>query len=382
MKFLSLKILILCILLPPVLYILTLRSIESGFEKRYTKQVEDSYVGDTRPLLDGSLKIQDVIRDNIDRFLENNRLRFWGLAVVVTVTTEKGALVYPAAFDLEEQTAESKDPMVVAAENYQLMRKGLFVHVDVELEHNTLLSNFILGCTIAVFLSILYIHYRSALKKSKDDEAKKAEEIYRLSGLESRYRERLGLLEKERENLKTVIDETKRDLAGVKELADKNEDEMLKEMLELEEQLNENIRLQEQQKRQIDELNEELEKIEKEKPKKEKQRQKNLENLKKRFLALYKNLFFHDRAIRGFDVLEEEMKIKAEEVIHQLNGEPAVVPVKRKIFGKKGMETIFEVIFSYKGRLYFRNTKGGKIEILIIGTKNTQTKDLEFLNNL
>jgi len=40
------------------------------------------------------------------------------------------------------------------------------------------------------------------------------------------------------------------------------------------------------------------------------------------------------------------------------------------------------VMFGYKGRLYYRRIRGNKIEILAIGTKNTQAKELEFLSNL
>ncbi len=41
-----------------------------------------------------------------------------------------------------------------------------------------------------------------------------------------------------------------------------------------------------------------------------------------------------------------------------------------------------EVLFAHKGRLYFRKTKDDKVEILVIGTKNSQVKDLEFLDKL
>ena len=102
----------------------------------------------------------------------------------------------------------------------------------------------------------------------------------------------------------------------------------------------------------------------------------------KRFNALYKNISMHRRAINGYNDLVDDMKIKSEEIIHQLNDDPGLVPIKRKVFGKKGRETVLEVIFAYNGRLYYRNKKGNKIEVLAIGTKNTQTKDLEFLNNL
>jgi hypothetical protein len=43
---------------------------------------------------------------------------------------------------------------------------------------------------------------------------------------------------------------------------------------------------------------------------------------------------------------------------------------------------VLEVIFAYKGRLYFRNTKDKRVEVLAIGTKNTQARELEYLAKL
>jgi len=74
--------------------------------------------------------------------------------------------------------------------------------------------------------------------------------------------------------------------------------------------------------------------------------------------------------------------MKAEEVIHQLNEDPALVREKPKVFGGRGQKTVLEVIFGYKGRLCFRNTKDQRIEVLAIGTKNTQARGLEFLAKL
>ena len=116
--------------------------------------------------------------------------------------------------------------------------------------------------------------------------------------------------------------------------------------------------------------------------KENKQKTNNYNRVQKRFKTLYKNISVNKRALDGFFDLTDDMRIKGEEVIHKLNEDPSLVLVKRKVFGKKSRATVQEVIFAYKGRLYFRKTKDGKIEILTIGTKNTQVKDLEFLDNL
>jgi NH3-dependent NAD+ synthetase len=104
--------------------------------------------------------------------------------------------------------------------------------------------------------------------------------------------------------------------------------------------------------------------------------------LRKRMDTLYKYASFSDRALTGLTELPESMQIKAEEVIHQLNAQTDEVPIKRKLFRGKGKETVFEIVFARKGRLYFRRTKARKVDILVIGTKNTQEKDLVYLDRL
>lgn len=80
--------------------------------------------------------------------------------------------------------------------------------------------------------------------------------------------------------------------------------------------------------------------------------------------------------------LSEDQQIKAEETIHQLDRDPGTVIVKRKVFsGKKHKATCFEVLFAYNGRIYFMNHPN-KTQVVIIGTKHTQTRDMEYLHNL
>jgi hypothetical protein len=67
---------------------------------------------------------------------------------------------------------------------------------------------------------------------------------------------------------------------------------------------------------------------------------------------------------------------------YHLNQDPGLVRIKRKVFGHKSHQTALEVIFGCKSRLYFRNTKDKRIEVLAIGTKNTQARELEFLARL
>lgn len=74
--------------------------------------------------------------------------------------------------------------------------------------------------------------------------------------------------------------------------------------------------------------------------------------------------------------------MKAEEVIHYFNEDPGLFRIMRKEFGHKDHQTVLELLFGYKGRLYFRNSKDRGVEVLTIGTKNTQAREFEFLAKL
>ena len=50
MRFLSLKILVLCILIPPVLYIASAYFLERHFQARFTREIEEIYTGFDRPV--------------------------------------------------------------------------------------------------------------------------------------------------------------------------------------------------------------------------------------------------------------------------------------------------------------------------------------------
>ena len=164
--------------------------------------------------------------------------------------------------------------------------------------------------------------------------------------------------------------------------ASKNEDEMIKEIVALEEKVHNKINFLNERQKEIDALKEKIKLFEKEARKESKQKTKVYNSVRKRLKTLYKNISIDKRAIIGFLDLTEDMKIKSEEIIHKLNENPKLVPIKRKVFSKKGRSTVQEVIFAYNGRLYFRATKNSRIEILTIGTKNTQAKDLEYLDSI
>jgi hypothetical protein len=377
MRFLSFKILVLCILLPPVLYITSAQLIERYVHDRYAREIEETYIGDPQPLLQGSLPLKQAISKNIDRFLRSKSLIALGVVVDITVTTKNGQILYPAAFEPADEAPLISNPTKVAAENFALMNEGIMVDIETRFEHNRLLSNGVLIASILVSLLVLFFHYRYASRKARIEDHEKSLEIDRLRRLQSENIRQLNALARERESLQSELEVLKEVISDEQRRAERNEDELIEEIESLEKKLERNIALQDTQQQEISELKEKIESYDK--GKQPTRKAKYADTVKKRFRVLYKKLAISDRAISGYTDLNEELKLKAEEVIHQLNSDPAAVMIKRKVFGGKGHKTVFEVIFGYKGRLYFCNTKEQRVEVLAIGTKNTQARELEFL---
>jgi hypothetical protein len=120
MRFVSIKILVLCILLPPVLYLLTVMVLERQGEERLTRQIEEVYTGDPQRLLDGSLRLENALEANINRYLAASFLVRHGFAVHVSVATRAGKLLYPSPLDPPEPGHTGPDPQRVAVENFAL----------------------------------------------------------------------------------------------------------------------------------------------------------------------------------------------------------------------------------------------------------------------
>jgi len=382
MRFLSFKILALCILLPPLLYIVSAYLLEGRLRDKYAGEIEGICTGDPQLLVDGSVRLKDAVNQNIDHYLQTKGLISLGIKVDVAVRTKRGKLLYPAIFEPEDASALPFEPMRVAAENYALMSEGLVIRVETRFEHFQLLSMLILAFYVFFSLLILYIHYRSAMREIRYADQEKSLQIDRLRDMERMNAGRLDALTRQREQLKSEFEQLKGVLEDERKKAERNEDDLIEEIEAFEAQLNQNRELQNVQKQQNAELIERIRQYEKGQPKIDKQKAKTSLAVRKRFNTLYKELTIHDRAISGYCELNQELKIKAEEIIHQLNQNPGLVTIKRKVFGRKGHQTVFEVIFGYKGRFYFRSTKDKRIEVLAIGTKNTQTRELEYLAKL
>jgi hypothetical protein len=382
MRFFSIRLISACILLPPVLYLLTVYVVERQLQERFSRAVEEISTGDPQQLLDGSVRLRDALRVNIDHFLRASVLVRHGLGVRVTVSSRGGKVLYPAPFEEPVSGSDHPNPMRVAQDNFALLDEGLVVQVEARLEHNRLLSNGILAVYVLAALLLLVRHYRSAGRRISREEAERKREFERLTQCEQVNSTQLAQLQRERETLVRELEVLKVLMQDERSRAERNEDDLIQEIDILEKKLADNLSRQGVQQGEIQTLKESLAEYEKEQRREDKGRAKAEVVIRRRLTTLYKNIAVNDRAVAGLADLNEEFRLKAEEVIHQLNSDPDLVQIKRKVFGKKNRETVLEVVFAYKGRLYFRKGPDRRVEVLAVGTKNTQEKELEFLASL
>ncbi len=382
MKYLSFNILILTILMPPLLYLGTIRGLEAYYlQSRYQNEIENIYLSDMNSILSGDVMLQESVRESIERFMDEDMLIQLGIDLDVTVATKDGIILYPAGYRPGTPADIVNDnPMETARDNFQTLQNGLTVEVSAMIRLYSAIALSILLFYILIDGSILYFYFNSATFKARREEQEKAEELERLHRLEDEFNQQFSHLTTEREKLLQEYHSLQSSLHEQKEKAAKNEEEMFGEIEKLEERLAENLEEQELQAEEILELEEKISDLEKIRENINRQKEKHVEKLARRYKTLYKNIDIHERALAGMSDLTEDMALKAEELIHQLNADKSAVPIKRKVFSKKGKITAFEAVFAYNGRLYFRKKEDQKIEVLAVGTKNTQARDLAYLD--
>ena len=107
------------------------------------------------------------------------------------------------------------------------------------------------------------------------------------------------------------------------------------------------------------------------------------EQLGRRMRTLYKNLEFDDHAIADLVALRDEaMKLKAEENLKRVSDDADNAAVRRKVGGLPPHLSIFELGFAGKGRIYYTRGRQRRFRVLLVGAKNTQKTDLEYLSRL
>ncbi len=386
MKYFPLKVAILCLILTPVLYIATLNLSQNYLNDYYFQNIENTFIGDSSNLLSGRISIEEQIANNIDTYLKKDKMvRYFGLDAKIFVTTKQGKVIYPIFINADvfvDTLRENNEFRQIAKQNFEILNSGLKVSsVEINLNHGTRIANLILGFYLCIAILTLVTFYKKAGSKAKYDAQIKKDLIDNLQKDERIQQQILEDMKKERqglfENIKSLNAKYQKDKKKLKI----NEEELFDEIISLEEQLNSFIESKQKKEEEINELKSQIKNYERRKS--SKNRRNEFDFILRRFTALYKNIQVNRRAVAGLLNLSEEQQIKAEECIFLLDRDQEKVTIKRKVFsGKKHKTACLEVLFAYNGRLYFRKNENNSIEILIIGTKNTQTKDMKFLHSL
>lgn len=392
MKHLSFRILFLCVFLPPVLYVFTIQGLESYFQNTWKSDLVGRLISSPDELLEGHKSIQEEIRTNIHSYLRSRWITKLGPQVHILVRTKSGRVIYPdferqdrydlgSDFDLESLPGTS-NALRLARENVEIMQERLVFSLEVEIPRNTWLSNGVLVFYILVFTGILCLSYRSNVRQTEtvarqqEQDLKASQE--RLSQAQSRLQETTA---KERAYREKIASQQK-DLVQADQRLQVTEKEALAEMEILEEKLQESMVKRQEREQEIEQLAREVDRLKSLQQLSSKKREKQEALIRKRFNVLYKNTNIHDRAVDGFMHLPDDMQLKAEETIHILNQDSTLIKVKRKVFSKNDDLPALESIFAYRGRIYWRKKSDSTIEIMAIGTKNTQAKDLAYMENV
>jgi myosin heavy subunit len=275
--------------------------------------------------------------------------------------------------------------------------------VSVTLPHNAPISNAILFVFTTAFLRFAYLanqrqsgqeseRLQQALKV-RDDAARRTQEIEseltatrrRLSEIvpiEREHSEAINVLKQERESLQRRL----ADLAAREESLLGEADsavELASEVRALEDLLEEATGDLESKDGEIGRLEQSLRKASKASDRAVNAKAKAVELMARRFRTLYKSIEIDDRAIADISSLgDESLRLKAEESVKRLAEEADNVAVRRKVGGLPGHVQVFELGFAGKGRIYYTRGKSKRFRILLVGAKNTQPTDLEYLSRL
>ncbi len=385
MKYFPLKTALACLVIAPMLYLGILYSLDRYTDARYLHKIQDIAIGDTEKLLEGRATIEEQVTQNIHSFLKSDwMVHSAGLDVTVFVTTSTGRYLYPTFTDVDallSNTRINHNYEQVAKQNFDLLNQGFDITVETDFGHGSFIANMILLSCFSLSLLVFVLFYRIGSVRAAKDTDRKKQLIDGLQQEEKNLKLILEGLEKERQGLFENIKSLNARYQEDKEKLKLNEEELFDEIVSLEEQLNSYVELKQQKEEEIKELKSTIQKYERRKS--SKNRRNEFDFMLKRFSVLYKNIQMNRKAVSGLLNLNEDQQIKAEELVSLLNQNPDLVTVKRKVFsGKKHKTPCFEVLFAYNGRLYFTQGENNAIQVVIIGTKNTQVKDMEYLHSL
>lgn len=376
------------------MYLLTLQGLEIFFYRMWRAELQEAFVSDVRSLSEGKIRMEDRIEGIVARFLNESRGIKAGMQADIFVTTGTKRLLYPSiASNGTEQSGHNKtapapfispppeDRARIAENNRKILEDGIQLLLKVDIPRNSWLANGILTFYIMIFAFLPYWAYLLKTKEARLLEISKRKAIESANLKLTEAQEKLAEASARANNEELEIKRLKADLDLAGARVAETENEALSEIDRLDRNLQKSAKIKEELEAEVRRLEAELKKVDTS-PVPASKQQKQVAETAKRFKTLYKNLEFSLRSVDGFLELEAHMQLQSEELISTLNEDGSKVPVKRKVFIRKGSLPVFECEFGRKGRLYWSPGPGVKRQVWVIGTKNSQSKDLAHLDKL
>jgi hypothetical protein len=380
-----------------VAYFSAIRSIEASLDQEMQERVDRAI-----SLSDFARPLTLQIRERIDAAIRDSKwVRWGGLRVTTLVLAQdgvtwlyvdgRGKKISPEGLAPQEMLTEWIDYLPATAE------------VTVTLPHNALLSNGILVVFTAILLQVVYVASRrqsgkvsrrlkealdirdKAALRTQEIETELTETRSRLSEIEPIERElseEIDGLQHERESLQQRLSSLAAREEALRGRAERAVG-LAQDVRALEDLLEEATGDLNSKDGEIGRLEQSLRKAAKSSDKAANAKTRAAEQISRRFRTLYKTIEVDDRAIADITSLgDDSLRLKAEESVKRLAEEAENVSVRRKVGGLPSYVQVYEMGFAGKGRIYYTRGKSRRFRILLVGAKNTQPTDLEYLSRL
>src|SRR3974377_287124 len=95
MRFLSFRVIYLCILLPPLLYVFSVQGLEIIIQKRWSAELNGIIAADAESLLKGEIPFESQPHKDVRSFLSGRKLIRWGVRPEISIRTRTGRVLYP-----------------------------------------------------------------------------------------------------------------------------------------------------------------------------------------------------------------------------------------------------------------------------------------------
>jgi hypothetical protein len=378
-------------------YLISVRIAEAVLDANFRARIEGALI-----VNDLERPIEAQLKHQLDQVVQSSGwVRWGGLKVTTLVQAKDGETwLYVDGHGALTKPTEGSTPGRPTNLDAWVAYLPASANVTVTLPHNSLVSNTILIAYASILLFTIYESNRrlirreterlSAAARGRNQAATRAAEIEtelnetraRLSQIEPLGREQtkeIDGLQRERESLQRqleILAEREEVLRGDARQAV----ELSQEVRALEDLLEEATGDLDLKDGEIDRLEQNLEQVTRSSGK---TRTKQSEILARRYRTLYKTIEVNERALENLANLGDDgLRLKAEECVKRLADDAKNVAVRRKVGGLPSHVQVFELGFAGKGRIYYCRGKNRRFRILLVGAKNTQSTDLEFLSRL